>query len=33
MENKKKEIDWGKIVEVVIAILTLGLSHIRKHKG
>ena len=33
MENKKKEIDWAKIVEVVIAILTLGLSHIRKHRG
>ena len=33
MENQKKQIDWAKIVEVVIAILTLGLSHIRKHRG
>ena len=31
--NSKPNIDWAKVVEVVIAILTLGLSHIRKHNN
>ena len=33
MSNEKKQVDWAKVVEVVIAILTLGLSHIKKHRS
>ena len=29
---QQSKIDWSKVVEVLIAILSLGLSHIRKHK-
>ena len=32
MKNEKKQVDWAKVVEVIISILTLGLSHIRKHQ-
>lgn len=31
-KSQPSSVDWGKVVEVVIAILTLGLSHIRKRK-
>ena len=32
-ENEKKQVDWAKVVEVIISILTLGLSHLRKHQS
>ena len=32
LTRMKKKIDWSKVVEIVIAILTLGLTHIRKHQ-
>ena len=33
MENKeKKPIDWGKVIEVSIKILTIGLYHVNKHR-
>ena len=32
MNNKPSNETWAKVVEVVITILTLGLSHLRKHQ-
>ena len=31
-EGAKKSVDWAKVVEVIITILTIGLNHIKKHK-
>ena len=33
MNNKPSNETWAKVVEVIITILTLGLSHIRKHQS
>ena len=30
-DQNKPKIDWVKVVEIVIHILTLGLGHLRKH--
>ena len=32
MNNKPSNETWAKVVEVIITILTLGLSHLRKHQ-
>ena len=29
--SDKPQIDWVKVIEIVITILTLGLGHLRKH--
>jgi hypothetical protein len=31
--SSKPNIDWAKVVEIIISILTLGLSHLRKHNN
>ena len=30
-EGAKKSIDWTKVVEILIDILTIGFRHLRKH--
>ena len=32
MKNQPTNETWAKVVEVIITILTLGLSHLRKHR-
>ena len=32
MEKEKKQIDWGKVLRILIRILTIGIYHIEKHK-
>jgi len=31
-KEPKKSFDWSKVVEIVIMILSFGLSHLRKRK-
>ena len=31
--KSKSKIDWSKVLEVIINILTIGLGHVKKHRN